>query len=114
MSRKPCYQLICISTDGATKQEGRDFTSIDSAWERNEAMGNRWYFFPMRIIAGPTGKRIVSVPTGMDTDWIGHSVSRLCLAIQNKPEEVLKWLNGELPFPICTWEKFQPKKTKKS
>lgn len=113
MPRKPCYQLICISPDGDTKQEGRDFTSIDYAWERNEDMGSRWVFFPMRVIAGPTGKRIVSVPTGMYTDWIGHSVSKLCLAIQNKPEEVLKWLNGEIPFPLYTWEKLQPKQLEK-
>ena len=107
MPRKPCYQLICISSDGDTKQEGRDFTSIDAAWQRNEDMGSRWFFFPMRVIAGPTGKRIVSVPTGMDKLWINHSVAKLCKAIKRNSDDILKWLDGEIPCPLDPWEVFE-------
>ena len=109
MPRKPCFQLICISFDGDIKREGRDYTSIHSAWEHNEAMGSRWYFFPIRVIAGPTGKRIVSVPSGMSNEWVNHSVSKLCNAIKHNQEDVLKWLKGEIPCSIYPWDKIPSK-----
>lgn len=52
------YQLICISPDGDCVREGT-FNTKDEAWKRNNDMGSRWFFYPIRVLIATT--KIVDV-----------------------------------------------------
>ena len=43
------YQLICLSPDGDSVTEGT-FPTVDDAWSRNDNMGSRWFFYPIRVV----------------------------------------------------------------
>lgn len=87
------YQLRCIAPDGEYKTEGEDFPSVESAWQRADDMGSRWFFYPVNVVTGKD--RIISVPHGMSQDWIGKSFRRLCRAFAAESEHVCDWINGK-------------------
>ena len=54
-----------MSFDGSYVTEGRDFESVQAAWNRSEDMGSRWYFYPFHFVTTESGKTIVSAPEPM-------------------------------------------------
>lgn len=77
------YKLICISTDGDTVTEDNVFRkdgffeTVEEAWERNDDMGSRWVFYPIRVIANEEDRSIASVCDGMSQEYIGAPLERL-------------------------------------
>ena len=92
------YQLKCIAPDGATVTEGRDYPSIESAWNRANNMGSRWFFYPVSVVTGKD--RIIAVPDGMDSGWIGKSIKTLCRAFAAESQHVCDWINGQCALEI--------------
>ncbi len=92
-------RLICIAPDGAFVKEG-SFDTTEDAWNRAEDMGSRWIFYPIHVVTGAKGKRIVDVPDDMGKGWIGKNLSTLCKAIAEESDEICEWLNGYAPCPI--------------
>jgi len=88
-----------MAPDGATVTEGRDFPTIEAAWERADDMGSRWYFYPVSIVTTPKGF-IRDIPRGMGRHWIGRRVSTLARAFASDEQAVCDWLNGEMPCPV--------------
>ena len=60
MKTKKQYQLILFSLDGGYVIEATKFNSIDEAWEFENNMGSRWFFYPYPYIIEEGGKKIVS------------------------------------------------------
>ena len=56
------YNLICMSFDGDYVTEGRDFESVDAAWNRSNDMGSRWFFYPFHFVTTGSGKTIADTP----------------------------------------------------
>lgn len=56
------YQLVCMAFDGAFVTERQNFTSIQDAWEYDNDMGSRWYFYPFRFVTTASGKTIKDTP----------------------------------------------------
>lgn len=91
--------LVCIAPDGNYVIEGR-FNSINDAWNRAEDMGARWFFYPIHVVTGIKGKRIIDCPHDMGRGWIGKNLSTLCEAIAQESDEICEWINGDAPCPI--------------
>jgi hypothetical protein len=86
-------QLICIAPDGEFVKEG-NFDTTEDAWNRAEDMGSRWFFYPIHVVVGAKGKRIVDISYGMDKGWVGKNLSTLCKALANESDETREWWNG--------------------
>lgn len=91
--------LICIAPDGEYVGEGR-FPNTEAAWDHSSDMGSRWFFYPIHVVLGAKGKRIVDVPDDMGRGWIGKSLKSLQTDIKSNEEEICNWLNGDAPCPI--------------
>ena len=92
-------KLVCIAPDGEFVTEGA-FQTTEDAWNRSEDMGSRWFFYPIHVVTGDKGKRIVDVPDGMGRGWIGKELKTLRKVIATESEEICEWLNGNAPCPI--------------
>jgi hypothetical protein len=59
---KKC-KLICMSFDGDYVTEhprGFDtFDSIESAWEHDNDMGSRWFFYPFHFVVNASGLTVI-------------------------------------------------------
>lgn len=55
------YSLVCFADDdsGDNVTEGV-FNIINDAWEHNDSMGSRWFFFPLRVVVDNHTNEIVS------------------------------------------------------
>lgn len=77
------YKLICISTDGETVTEHNVFRNdglfetIKEAWERNNNMGSRWAFYPVRVVVDEEDSSIAAVCDGMSQEYINAPLDRL-------------------------------------
>lgn len=83
--------LFVIAPDAEWKIEG-EFKSIDEAWERNDNMGSRWFFYPFRLVAtNPSiNAKIVSCP---DKLFEGKKVKTFLKALSNiKTDEDLQFV----------------------
>ena len=80
--------LIVMSFDGEYKTEGKSFDSVESAWNRSNDMGSRWYFYPFHFVTTETGKTVVDAPEILS--WaIGRrvkTVQRIFLEHSKRPE----------------------------
>ena len=54
-----------MTFDGDYVTEGRDFPTIESAWERASDMGSRWFFYPFCFVTTASGATIKAAPEGM-------------------------------------------------
>lgn len=54
-----------MAFDGAFVVERRDFNSIQDAWEYDNDMGSRWYFYPFRFVTSQSGKTVKDTPEMM-------------------------------------------------
>lgn len=94
--------LCCIAPDGEHQTEGRPhdpYPSTESAWNRSNDMGSRWFFYPIHVVTS-TGKIIADVPHGMSKEWIGRRLATLCKAIAAHSEHACDYINGKTPFEI--------------
>lgn len=64
-STKRQYKLICMGFDGDYVTDAY-CDSIDSAWEKSNDLGSKWYFYPFHFVLTPSGKSIASTPTGLE------------------------------------------------
>lgn len=55
-----------MTFDGDYVTEGRDFESIDEAWDRSEDMGSRWYFYPFHFVLTASGKTVAESPDNLE------------------------------------------------
>lgn len=79
------YKLLCIAPDGETKTEG-EYETIEEAWQRNENMGSRWFFYPFRAVI--TSKMVAEQAHGLE--YLGKcSIKTLIRYIQANAEELL-------------------------
>lgn len=93
------YSLKCLAPDGAAVREG-DFPSIESAWDRSNDMGSRWFFYPVHVVTGPSRSpkaRIVAAPQGLE-GFIGRPLSTLSAAFAQNSDAICAWINGEAPL----------------
>lgn len=76
------YSLVCIAEDGESKTEHNIFSedncfdSIGEAWERNEDMGSRWIFYPIRCVVNQDG--IIVSADDEHTFWEGMTIQDVC------------------------------------
>jgi hypothetical protein len=68
---KPEFDLLCFTVYGEMVKEG-SFYSTEDAWERNNDMGSRWVFYPIRVVA--RNGIIVDFPY-LHKEFIGLSVA---------------------------------------
>lgn len=52
------YQLCCMSFDGETQIERPIFEDERQAWDYNDKIGSKWYFYPFRFIVTSSHKTI--------------------------------------------------------
>lgn len=60
------YQLIVMSFDGEYRTEGRDFPTVEAAWEHSDGVGSRWFFYPIHFVVSESGKTIIDYPAGLE------------------------------------------------
>jgi len=60
------YALIGLSFDGDYVIEHNGFKTIESAWERAEGMGSRWYFYPFWFVFYEHSLRVADTPEGLE------------------------------------------------
>ena len=84
------YELICISADGEESvtehnifSDDGTFSTVEDAWERNENMGSRWFFYPIRIVVEKESDRIASGGCAgeIHESWEGFEKKALMTAI---------------------------------
>ena len=93
--------IHCIAPDGEYVTEGRDFPDTDTAWQRVNDMGSRWFFYPIPVVTSTGPAAIIrDVPEGMPKEWIGKRFAALLLAIAADPDDSLAYANGDAPFCI--------------
>lgn len=92
-------RLVCIAPDGEYVTEGK-FETIEDAWDRSSEMGSRWFFYPIHVVTGEKGVKIMDVPDDMGRGWIGKNLSTLCKAIASESDEICEWINVSAPCPI--------------
>jgi hypothetical protein len=95
---KSKYQLRCIAPDGEHVVERRNFPTVEDAWRRADDMGSRWIFYPVCVVTGLA--KVVAIPQGMTEYWVGRNFSTLCKAIAENPEDIVRWVHGEIPCPV--------------
>lgn len=96
---KHSVTLRCLAPDGAAIREG-EFPSVESAWNRAQDMGSRWFFYPVSIITGPATSdraRIIDTPRELRA-FKGKTLGTLRAYFAARPDMVAAWLNGEAPF----------------
>jgi len=54
--------LICMACTGDYVTEGRDFKDVETAWNRADDMGSRWFFYPFCFVTTDSGKTIKDSP----------------------------------------------------
>lgn len=54
--------LICMAYTGDYVTEGRDFKDVETAWNRADNMGSRWFFYPFCFVTTDSGKTIKASP----------------------------------------------------
>lgn len=99
MSTPDKYQLICVAPDGAHVRDSRHPT-IKSAWETAADLGSKWFFYPIPLVVGAKGKRIVDTPEGVSCEWIGRSVKTFVAHLQAHEPEVADYIRGDTPLFI--------------
>lgn len=78
------YQLLCMSFDGDYVIERPEFESIEKAWEYNDDIGSKWYFYPFRFVI--RGKSI------KDTDErISSLIGKRIKTVQRAFERTFKY-----------------------
>ena len=91
------YQLLCMSFDGNYIIEKPKFETIEKAWEYNDDIGSKWYFYPYRFVF--TGKTI------KDTDErISCLIGRRIKTVQKVFEKAHKFC--EKNKIVCGTEEF--------
>jgi hypothetical protein len=87
-------KLIVMSFDGDYRTEdnrGDNFKSVDNAWEFDNNMGSRWYFYPFHFVTTASGKTIADAPQFLK--WtIGKrvkTIARLFEAASKLPENAM-------------------------
>ena len=65
------YFLVCMAFDGdyvieKDRFNPQGYDSIEAAWDRNEEMGSRWFFFPFRVVVDESN-HVVSAADGYPT-----------------------------------------------
>mgnify|MGYP001560570993 CR=1 FL=1 len=71
------YKLAVIAPDGEYKTEG-EFSTIEEAWDRNNDMGSRWFFYPFRVVVA--GSVVRSTPEHSE-EYVGRKLSTFCKAV---------------------------------
>ena len=93
--------LKCLAPDGAHVTEGKEFPTIESAWNRSENMGSRWYFYPVHVVTSCGPAAIIrDVPQGMSDFWVGRRLATLAKAFAADTDHVMDYLNGKTPYCI--------------
>jgi hypothetical protein len=65
------YQLIVMSFDGEYITETDSFNrngfdTVEAAWEHENDMGSKWFFYPFPFVTTASGKTVVDTPYGFD------------------------------------------------
>ena len=95
------YALRCLAPDGEYITERDDFPTIETAWNRANDMGSRWFFYPVGVVTSTGPSAIIrDVPCGMPKEWIGKRFARLCAAFATDSQHACDYANGETPYCI--------------
>ena len=81
-------KLICMSFDGDYVTERPDFETVEDAWEHDNDLGSKWYFYPFHFVTTASGKTIKDAPDDLD-QFEGmrvRSVSRIFEKASQLPE----------------------------
>jgi len=65
------YQVMVMSFDGEYKVERPEFESVEEAWEYENNLGSKWYFYPFPFII--KGKTVVDAIELLD-DFVGKRI----------------------------------------
>lgn len=100
------YKLICMSFDGDYVTERPEFETLEAAWEYNDDMGSKWFFYPFRFVVTESGKTIVDAPFPLD-DLDGRRVAtvRKLFAAHSKDPDMLNadWERFAFTLPVPSW-----------
>ena len=83
------FRLICMSFDGDYVTEGRDFKTVQVAWERAADMGSRWFFYPFSFVTTASGKTIKDAPRQFEHLFKGlrvKTVVKIFKQLSKRPE----------------------------
>jgi hypothetical protein len=78
-----------MTYNGDYVTEGKNFKTIDSAWERANDMGSRWFFYPFCFVTSASGLTISEAPNYLNDLFKGMrvaSVVKLFERMSKKPE----------------------------
>lgn len=78
------YTIACIAPDGTERaiernifSENKTFDTVREAWERNDDMGSRWCFYPIRVVINASDNMISSVADGIPEIYVGLKLDKL-------------------------------------
>lgn len=60
------YKLCCLSFDGDTQIERPIFDSAADAWEYENDLGSKWFFYPFHFLITPSHSTVVDTCYEMD------------------------------------------------
>lgn len=60
------YKLILMSFDGEYVTEKPEFETVQDAWEYENDLGSKWFFFPFPFVVTETKLTIVDSPEMLD------------------------------------------------
>jgi hypothetical protein len=80
------YQLICMSFDGEYQRERPEFDTIEKAWEYENDLGSKWYFYPFHFVVSKETIRSSPWPLDFLEGKRIKTASNLFEAHSNNPE----------------------------
>ena len=89
------YKLICMSFDGDYQVERPVFGSIGEAWEYDNDLGSKWFFYPFHFVVSESGKTVIDAygPLEWTKNKRVKTVQSIFAAAAVKPEN--QGLNSE-------------------
>lgn len=60
------YNLCCLSFDGDTQIERPIFDSAEDAWEYENDLGSKWFFYPFHFLITPSHGTIIDTCYGLE------------------------------------------------
>jgi hypothetical protein len=82
------YKLILMSFDGEYVTERPLFDTVDDAWEYENDLGSKWFFYPFPFVVTESGLTIVGCPEDMGCFYGKRvaTVEKLFKKVQAMPE----------------------------
>lgn len=60
------FNLIVMAFDGDAQVERVGFKTIEEAWEHDNDMGSRWYFYPFHFVTTASSKTVIDAGWGLE------------------------------------------------